>query len=616
MIRTVAAALLLSFVCLPVHAQEAVTPKHAFALHGEPKYGPDFTHLDYANPDAPKGGTLNLSAIGTFDSLNPFIIKGNPAGGFTILGQSLVYDSLMEQSNDEPFSMYGLIAESVELPESRDWVAFNLRSSAKWHDGKPVTAEDVEWTFKTLVDHGAPFYKAYYGDVTQVIVESPVRIKFVFKNNQNKELPLILSQLVVLPKHFWADKDFTKSSLVAPLGSGPYKIGQVSPGRSLEYERVADWWGKDLPIHKGRFNFDKIKYTYYRDANVALEAFFAGEYDVRDENVAKLWETNYDAPAVKDGRIKKEVIANKRPSGMQGWMFNIRRPVFADREVRKAITYALDFEWANKQFAFGSYKRTRSYFDNSDLASTGVPAGKELAILEKYRGKIPDEVFTTEYNPPKTDGSGNNRNNLREAMNILDAAGYKVGADGIRAHEKTGQRLEFEILESNPAFERWTTPLVQNLQKMGIKATLRNVDDAQFTNRLQNFDFDMTSGVIAQSDSPGNEQRDFWGSDKADMPGSRNYIGIKDPIIDEMIELIINAPDREELVARVHALDRVLQWNYYVVPQWHFGAWRLAWWNKLEKPAKLSDITPGITDTWWVKPGAEAPLAPIEKVKE
>lgn len=590
----------------PVEPHGPVEPKrqHAFALHGSPKYGPDFTHLDYTNPDAPKGGTLNLSALGTFDSFNPYIIKGTPAAGLRLLGQSFVYDSLMEQTNDEPFSMYGLIAESVEHPDDNRWVAFNLRPIAKFHDGKPVTAEDVAWTFNTLIKHGAPFYKAYYEDVRDVIVEDTHRIKFAFKHGRNKELPLILAQLPVLPKHYWTSegRDFTKSSLIPPLGSGPYTIGKVEAGRSVEYTRVADWWGKDLPLHRGRYNFDKIRYTYYRDANVALEAFFAGEYDVREENIAKLWETNYDAPAIKDGRITKSVIPNQRPTGMQGWIYNIRKPVFSDPRVREALAYAFDFDWSNKQFAYGSYTRTNSFFENSDLASSGLPQGKELALLEKYRGKIPDAVFTTEYQPPKTDGTGNNRANLRIAMKMLDNAGYKTGPDGIRVHEKTGQKLAFEILESNPAFERWTAPFIQNLQKMGVQATFRVVDDAQYQNRLQNFDFDITTMAIAQSDSPGNEQRDFWKADKADLAGSRNYIGIKDPVIDDLIEIIIQAQHRDDLLAATHALDRVLLWNHYVIPHWHFGAWRLAWWNTLEKPAKLSGISPGISDTWWAKP--------------
>lgn len=600
--RILCLALIALLIPVQTFAQETVKPVHALAMHGEPKYSADFKHLDYVNPDAPKGGTLKLHSIGSFDSLNPFIIKGTPAAGMTFLGQTLIYDSLMEQSNDEPFSMYCLICETVELPADRSWVAFNLRPEAKWHDGQPVTADDVVWSFNAFMEKGSPFFKAYYADVKEVVAESPTRVKFTFKHNNNSELPLIISQLSILPKHYWTTegRDFGESSLVPPLGGGPYKVGKVVAGRSIEYVRVPDYWGKDLPINKGRFNFDRITYDYYRDADVALEALFAGQYDIREENTAKLWAESYNVPQVKDGRIVKEEIHHTRPQGMQGFIYNIRRPVFKDKAVREALAYAFDFEWSNKQFAFGKYKRSRSYFSNSDLASNGVPQGRELEILEKYRGKIPDEVFTTEYNPPKTDGSGNNRAGLKKAADILEAAGYKLGPDGIRA--KDGMKLEFEIIDSNPQFERWTLPFIQNLQRIGVKASFRTIDPAQYQNRMNDFDYDMTVLPIAQSDSPGNEQRDFWASDKADVAGSRNYIGVKDPVVDDLIEQLIQAKSREDLVAYTHALDRILQWNYYLIPHWHIDHWRLAWWSKLQKPEHLSGLTPGITDTWWAKP--------------
>ncbi len=589
------------FVVLISAAPARAEAVHALAMHGEPKYKADYTHFDYVNPDAPKGGTLRLNAIGTFDSLNPFIVKGTPAAGLTYLGQSFIYDALMEQSYDEPFTMYCLICETVEMPEDRTSITFNLRKEAKWQDGTPITADDVIWSFHALVDKGSPFFKAYYGDVKEVVAENPSRVKFVFGSGENTELPLIISQMVVLPKHYWtaAGHNFAETSLDAPLGSGPYKVGQVTAGRVIEYVRDLNYWGKDLAVNKGRFNFDRITYDYYRDGDVALEAFFAGEYDVREENTAKLWATGYDAPPIKDGRITKAEIPHERPQGMQAFIYNLRRPLFQDIKVREALGYALDFEWSNKQVAFGSYKRSRSYFSNSPLGATGVPAGRELEILEKYRGKIPDEVFTTEYNPPKTDGTGNNRENLKKAAEILDAAGYKLGPDGIRA--KDGKKMEFEILDSNPAFERWIIPFVQNLKKIGVQANFRIIDAAQYQNRMNEFDFDVTSLAIGQSDSPGNEQRDFWGSSKADMPGSRNYIGIKSPVIDELMEDLIKAKTAEDLEAYCHALDRILQWNYYVTPGWHLDHWRLAWWNKLEKPEHLSGLTPAISDTWWSK---------------
>jgi microcin C transport system substrate-binding protein len=354
-------------------------------------------------------------------------------------------------------------------------------------------------------------------------------------------------------------------------------------------------------VNKGRYNFDKIAYSYYRDQNVALEAFFAGEFDLQQENVAKLWATAYTAPAIKDGRIIKAEISNTRPTGMQGFIYNTRRPVFADPEVRKALAYAFDFEWENKQFAFGAYNRTRSYFENSDLASHGLPTPAELEILEPFRDQLPPEVFTTEYNPPSTDGSGNNRANLKKAADILDAAGYKVASDSIRVHDKTGTRLKFEFMDANPAFERWILPFTQNLKKIGVEASFRVVDDAQYINRMQNFDFDMTTMVIPQSDSPGNEQREFWTSAKADLQGSRNYIGLKNPVIDKLVDGLIASDTREELVNQSRALDRVLQWDYLCIPNWYYNKWRLAWWSKLDHPKTLSGLTPAVTDTWWVK---------------
>lgn len=391
----------------PMQNAPAPAPVHAIALHGMPKYAADFTHVDYVNPDAPKGGTLKLNAIGSFDSLNPFIVKGTPAAGLNFLRSGLVYESLMQNAWDEPFTLYGVLAESIEMPEDKGWVAFNLRPEAKWADGEPITAEDVVWTFETLTSEGQPFFKAYYGDVEMVEAMNERRVKFTFKVAGNAELPLIVAEMAILPKHYWMTdgRAFNQTSLEAPLGSGPYKIGTVEAGRKIEYLRRDDWWGKDLPLFKGFYNFDRIEYDYYRDSNVALEAFFAGEFDVQIENTAKLWNTAYDAQPVKDGRIVKEEIDNARPAGMQGFIYNIRRDVFKDRAVREALSYAFDFEWSNKQFAYGTYTRTDSYFENSELASSGLPEGKELELLERFRGKIPDEVFTKTYAPPVSDGS-------------------------------------------------------------------------------------------------------------------------------------------------------------------------------------------------------------------
>lgn len=596
-------ALFSFFAIAPAFAEETVSPQAGIAMHGDVKYKPGFTHFDYTNPDAPKGGVLKLNDIGTYDSLNPFIIKGSPAAGLSYLGQSYVYDSLMEQSNDEPFSMYGLLAETIERPKDNSWVAFNLRPEAKWADGQPVTADDVVWTFNTMMEKGAPFFKAYYGDVKKVEATSSKRVKFTFAHNDNSELPLIISQLAILPKHYWtmAGHDISSTTLTPPLGDGPYKIGTVVAGRSIEYIRNPDYWGKDLPINKGRYNFDKIVFDYYKDNDVALEAFFAGAYDYRLENTAKLWHTAYTAPAVKDGRIIKEEVKHDRPAGMQAFVYNLRKPIFADKEVRKALAYAFDFEWSNKQFAYGEYTRTDSYFENSDLASpSGPPTGAELQILEQYRGKIPDEVFTTRYEPPKNDGTGNMRDNMRTASKILDDAGWKLGTDGIRANAK-GQKLQFEIIDANPMFERWVLPFIANLKKIGVAANFRVLDPAQYQNRMNDFDYEMTVLSIAQSNSPGNEQKDFWSSDKANIPGGRNYMGVKDPVVDDLVNKIIRAKSREDLVALSHALDRVLLAGYYCIPQWHTDHFNLAYWKKLERPKELSPLTPSVSDTWWTR---------------
>jgi microcin C transport system substrate-binding protein len=396
------------------------------------------------------------------------------------------------------------------------------------------------------------------------------------------------------------------------LGSGPYRVKSVDQGRRMVYERVKDWWAKDLPIVKGMYNFDTIVIDVYRDETVLLQALFSGEYDFRSEHIAKAWAVEYDQKPVKEGYIKKEEIKNSLPQGMQAFVYNTRRPVFQDLPVRKALGYAFDFEWSNKQFAYGSYARTHSYFENSELASSGLPSGRELEILQSYKGKIPDEVFTTEFTVPSTDGSGTGmRENLAKAKEILTADGWKMGGSGLL--EKKGQPLQFEILIESEAFERWTAPFISNLKKLGIKATLRNVDAAQYQHRLENFDFDMTVHNFGQSLSPGNEQRDFWGSDKADVKGSRNLIGVKSPVIDELIQKLVSARDRDELIAICRAMDRILLWNYYVIPQWHFDKWRIAYWDKFDRPATIAKYELGVPDTWWYDPEKAAKIA--DKVK-
>ncbi|MDE0030913.1 MAG: extracellular solute-binding protein [Deltaproteobacteria bacterium] len=584
-------------------AAEEARPSHGIAMHGDLKYPPDFKHFDYVNPDAPKGGAVRLQAIGTYDSFNPFIVKGSPAAG---IGR--IYETLMSGSADEPFSEYGLLAESITVPEDRSWVEFRLRPEARWHDGKPVTADDVVWTFETLITKAVPFFRGYYGDVKQVEKRDARTVRFTFKSGTNRELPLILGQLIVLPKHYWAERDFTKTTLEPPLGSGSYKVGAFEPGRHVEYERVEDYWGRNLPVNVGRDNFDRIRYDYYRDGTVSVEAFKAGEYDFRSENSSKNWATAYDFPALKQGLVKKEEIPHDRSTGMQAFVFNTRRPLFQDRKVRQALAYAFDFEWSNQALFYGQYARSRSYFDNSELAATGLPGAEELAVLEPYRGRVPAEVFTQAYAPPATDGSGRIRANLGRAAKLLREAGWSFDK-AVRklTHKASGRTMDFEILLVSPLFERIVLPFAKNLERLGVAATVRTVDSAQYRRRLDDFDFDVVIGTWGQSLSPGNEQRNYWGSDFAGRPGSRNLIGIKDPVVDALVEGVVNAPDRKSLVAHVRALDRVLQWGHWVIPQWHIPYDRLVYWDRFGRP----EVTPtqGVQfDAWWIDPRKEAEL--------
>lgn len=582
-----------------IWASVAQAQSYGIAMHGDLKYPENFTHFDYVNPAAPKGGDFSYAAIGTYDSLNPFIVKGVAAEGI-----GMIYQTLMAPSHDEAFSNYGSVAQTIDVADDNGNVVFTLHPQARWHDGEPITAEDIVWSFDTLMEHGAPFYRAYYADVESAAALDARTVKFTFSTTKNRELPLILGQLPVLPKHYWTaeGRNFNETSLAPPLGSAAYRVAKVDPGRSITYERVENWWAADLPVNKGQYNFDTITVQYYRDATVALEALFAGQYDFRQEYIAKVWATGYDNSVVNSGEIVKEEIANHNPVGMQAFIMNTRRPVFQDRAVRRALQLAFDFEWSNKQFAYGAYKRTDSYFENSELASRELPTGRELEILNQFRDQLPEAVFTRPYTNPATDGMGNNRENLRKAIQILEKAGYKLGSDGIRVHEETGQRLSFQIIDNQPEFERWVLPFTRNLRRIGVEASFRVVDTAQYVERMVNFDYDMTVHGMAQSLSPGNEQMEFWHSSRADMPGSRNYMGIGDPVVDALVEMVINAPDREELVARTRALDRVLLWGYYVIPQWHINSWRVAYRNKFAKPDIQAPYALGAMTMWWVAP--------------
>ena len=570
---------------------------HGVAMHGAPKYGPDFTHFDYVNPDAPKGGAVRLSLTGTFDSLNPFILKGVSAG---FLG--LTFETLMAGSRDEAFSQYGLIASQVEFPADRSSVTFTLRDEARWHDGTPITVEDVIFSLEILTTKGNPFYRVYYGDVTGAEDLGDRRVKFTFSGGNNRELPLIVGQLAILPKAYFDGREFDKTTLEPVMGSGPYKVDLVEAGRAISYVRLKDYWGADLAVNRGRHNFDSLRIDYYRDDTVALEAFKAHEFDWRTENTAKVWAKSYNGPAIDAGLINKVEIPHEQPTGLSAFVFNTRRPLFDDRRVREALAMVFDYEWTNKNLFFGAYTRTRSYFSNSELASEGLPSAAELTLLEPYRGRIAEEIFSSEFIPPKTDGSGKNRSSLRAASKLMRAAGWTV-KDGKLVHSKTGAPFEFEFLiQSGGAFERIVQPFARNLERLGIAVNIRLVDTAQYQNRIDNFDFDMLWGGFGQSLSPGNEQRDFWGSAAADVPGSRNLIGIRDAVVDELIEAVIAAPDREALITASRALDRVLLWGHYVVPLWHLRSYRIAYWDMFGRPEVTARYDHGFPSTWWVDP--------------
>lgn len=571
--------------------------KHAISMHGDIKYGAEFTHFDYANPDAPKGGTLRLSALGsTFDTFNPFSLKGNK-----VEGAGLPYETLSIQSDDEPFTGYGLLAETIEVPADRSWVSYELRKTARWQDGKPVTPQDVVFSFHTLMEKGHPRYRFYYGDVAKVEITGPRSVKFTFKNNENRELALIMGQMPILPQHYWADKDFQKTTLTPPLGSGPYKVKSFEAGRNVVYTRIKDYWGENLAVNAGRYNFDEIQFDYYRDATVAIEAFKGGAFDYRYENIAKNWATAYDIKEVHDGLIKKLRIEHEVGTGMQGFVFNLRRTKFQDPKVRQALAYGFDFDWANKNLFHNEYSRTNSYWSNSELASRGLPQGAELALLEKYRGKIPEAVFTTQYKAPKTDGSGKIRSNLKQAVGLLKEAGWKI-QKGKLVHVKTGEPMRFEILLVSPAWERIVLPFKKNLARLGIDVSVRMVDSAQYKQRTDTFDYDIIVDVFSQSQSPGNEQLNYWTSAAAQRQGSRNSAGIQNPVIDELVDLVISAPSRKDLVLRTRALDRVLLWNHFVIPNWHLKVARIVSWDRFGMPQTYPKYNPGYAawEYWWL----------------
>lgn len=576
---------------LPVQAQ----PVHAIAMHGTPKYGADFKNFDYVNPNAPKGGVLRQATFGSFDTFNPFVIKGNAAAG-----TGLVFETLMSSSMDEAFTEYGLVADSIEVPDNRAWVAFHINPKARFSDGTPITADDVVFTFEMLKQHGVPQYRYYYGDVQKVEATAPDRVLFTFKSADNRELPLILGQMPVLSKADWQGKDFSATTLTMPLGSGPYKLKSFELNRFLVYERDPNYWGKDLPVNRGLYNFDEIRFDVYRDTSVAVEAFKAGAYDLRQENEAKRWAVSYDFPAFYDGRVKKREFSHQLPSGMQGFVFNTRCAIFKDKRVREALQYVLDFNWLNTHLFYGSYHRTNSYFDNSYLAAKGLPSEQERALLEPYATQIDKRVFSQEIKPIEMQSS-NPRPELLKALDLLAQAGWHV-KDGV-LQNSAGEPFEFEILLDSSgaaAWERIALSFVRNLKKIGITAHIRVMDALQYKHRVDEFDFDMFVMVWGQSLSPGNEQRYFWGSAAALQQGSYNFAGIQDPVIDMLIEKIVSAKDEQALISATHALDRMLMWGFYVIPHWHMQGVRFVYWDRFEMPK--AEPMHGINImSWWAK---------------
>jgi microcin C transport system substrate-binding protein len=582
--------MVLCFTVQPALAAPEVVSAHAMALHGEPKYKQGFTHFDYVNPKAPKGGAVTFSDLGTYDNFNRYAQRGVSAAG---AGE--IYDSLMVQSEDEIEVNYPLVAECIEYPTDFTWITFHLNPKARFWDGKPITAEDVVFTFNKFIKEGVPQFKQYYKDVTAVKAIKPLAARFDLAKG-NKELLMSLGGLPVLPKHYWESRNFAEPTTEVPLGSAAYRVSDHKMGQYVTWQRVKDYWAKDLPTKKGLHNFDTIRYDYYRDETVALEAFKAGEYDIRSENTAKNWANLYTGPNFEKGYILKEEIPHEIPQGMQALVFNIQRPFFKDPRVREALGYAMDFEWLNKNLFYGQYKRTRSYFQNTIYEAKGLPGKEELKILEPLRDKIPPRVFTEEYQPPKTDGSGNIRMQLRKAKALLKEAGWEVKEKRM-TDTKSGKALEFEILMYQQSLERIVIPIQKNLERMGVSMNIRLVDTTQFVNRMRNRDYDMISRGYSANPYPSSNLKIIWHSDYIDH--TYNAAGVADPAIDALVTAIGEVQeDTEALLHHGRALDRVLQWNFFVMPEWHISSFRIARWDKFSRPRVRPKYAMGL-DSWW-----------------
>ncbi len=587
-----------SLVCIP---PAFATP--ALAMGTTPKYPADFTHFDYANPNAPKGGTLALSAIGSFDTLNPFALKGISAQGLNGLKSGLVFESLMTSSDDEPFTLYGVLAEEVSLAADGLSVTFRLNPRARFSDGSPVTVENVKFSFDTLMSETAhPMYRFYWADVKNCEILDEQRVRFNFAR-KNRELHLIISEVPVFSPHWLHGRTLEKVSLDIPIGSGPYVVDSFDLGKYIIYRRNPEHWAKDLNVYKGLYNFDRLHYKYYKDQIIALEALKAGEFDFMDINISKQWARDLRGAQFDNGNIVTEQLSHQNNAGMQAFVFNLRRPLFQDIRVRQAINLAFDFAWTNKNLFFGQYTRCDSYFSNTPLAAPkALPQGEELALLEQFRAQLPEELFKTVWQPVSTEAPHSLRDNLRQAKHLLDAAGWHLPTGG-QVLEKDGKKLEIEVLLASPAFERVIAPFARNLEKLGIKMTSRTLDPSLYTLRVKGFEFDMLVNTFAQSLSPGNEQRDYWHSSSANKEDSRNVLGLQNPVVDALVEKLITADNEKSLHTSIHALDRVLLFGEYVVPNWYINAHRVAYWKKLKRPQTLplyySSGEDVVIKTWW-----------------
>lgn len=585
-------------------------PTKGFSPYGKLKYPETFTHFDYTNPDAPKGGTLILGASGTFDSLNPEIVKGTPAAGIGVL----TFARLLDECYDRAAESYPYLAESIDVDENHQYVIFHLNPEARFSDGHPITAEDVIWSFETIKTKGSPLYGMYYRNVTSVEKASDYSVKFLLDGTPNAELPQILGQLPVLPKHFYETHEFNSTSLIPPPSSGPYTVESCDPGRSITYKRVTNWWGEKVPSQRGRYNFDTIRFDYYLDSNTAFEAFKTGKIHLRTESTIKTWKTGYHFPAVDKGLIIREEIEHEHNAHTYGFFFNTRRPQFEDVRVRKAITLAFDFVWANKHLFYNSYRRNKSYFPNSCFAATGLPDDEEKEVLTPHAANLPPQIFTTEFSLPEPETPEEKHEILKQCQALLDEAGWHV-VNQILVNKKTGEPLQFDLLIQDRALEKVSLLLVRNLKKLGIQMHIRTVDSTTYTQRVEHQNYDMILATQPQSNSLGNEQRDFFGSKRADTVGSRNIAGVKNPVIDDLIEKLIQSNKYGQLCSRGKALDRVLLWNYYMIPAWHRTTYYVAYWDKFGHPGISPKMYPSVDFlSWWIDPKKEAALkAALEK---